>query len=298
MIEEIREKKILKLSFFAGLAFALIELVFSIYSHSQSALTDAVYDASELVFIALFLFLTPLFHKPVTEKHPYGYYQLESIFVLIKSAMMLSVSLGVLMEVIESAVSGGNEVNHMLISIFQLVLGAMSLVVFMIMKRLNKKLSSPMIETEMLGWKMDILYSLGMSAAFFISMYFKDTALGFLSPYFDPLVAVFIMVMMLPESIKILWNAIKEIILFSPDEEWMEEIKEVCKPILDSFAYDPVFYDVTKTGRHLWVAVYFQIEEAVLDVHQLEMALDQINVCLKNKYQDCTCELILVPNRK
>ena len=80
MIAEKREKQILRLSFFSELLFAAVEYIFSIYSHSQSALTDAVYDASELVFIALLLFLTPLFHKPVSEKHPYGYFQVESIF--------------------------------------------------------------------------------------------------------------------------------------------------------------------------------------------------------------------------
>ena len=62
---EKREKSILKLSFFAGLLFALAELVFAVYSHSQSSLMDAVYDSSELVFVALTLFLTPLFHQPV-----------------------------------------------------------------------------------------------------------------------------------------------------------------------------------------------------------------------------------------
>ena len=50
MITEKKEKRILMMSFISGLAFAVIEFIFSIYSHSQSALTDAVYDASELVF--------------------------------------------------------------------------------------------------------------------------------------------------------------------------------------------------------------------------------------------------------
>lgn len=58
------EKRILLISFLSGLAFAIAEFIFSIYSRSHSALTDAVYDMSELVFIALLLFLTPLFHKP------------------------------------------------------------------------------------------------------------------------------------------------------------------------------------------------------------------------------------------
>ena len=50
MITEKKEKQILMMSFFSGLLFAIAEFIFSIYSHSQSALTDAVYDASELIF--------------------------------------------------------------------------------------------------------------------------------------------------------------------------------------------------------------------------------------------------------
>ena len=103
---------------------------FAIYSRSQSALTDAVYDLSELVFIALLIFLTPLFHKPVSEKHPYGYFQVESVFVIIKGVMMLSVTMGVSAGVIESVLSGGNRVDHDLVAEFQCVLGIASLVIF------------------------------------------------------------------------------------------------------------------------------------------------------------------------
>ena len=42
MISEKREKQILLMSFVSGLMFAVIEFIFAIYSHSQSALTDAV----------------------------------------------------------------------------------------------------------------------------------------------------------------------------------------------------------------------------------------------------------------
>ena len=37
------EKRILLISFLSGLAFAIAEFIFSIYSRSHSALTDAVY---------------------------------------------------------------------------------------------------------------------------------------------------------------------------------------------------------------------------------------------------------------
>lgn len=45
MLQGQKEKRILKLSFTAGLIFAIAEFFFAIFSCSQSALTDAVYDA-------------------------------------------------------------------------------------------------------------------------------------------------------------------------------------------------------------------------------------------------------------
>ena len=295
MITEKREQQILMMSFISGLVFAIIEFAFSIYSDSQSALTDAVYDASELVFIALLLFLTPLFHKPVSEKHPYGYFQIESIFVIIKSVMMLSVTIGILVEILKSALAGGNTVNNAQIAVFQCCLGFGSVCIYLIMRKLNKNLSSPTITAELLGWKLDIIYSFGMSFAFFLSLYLKHTSFAWISPYVDSLIAVVVMLFVLPESVHVLWKAIKDVFLFSPEKAWVEEIKKVCNPILEEYHFLPIFYDITKTGRHLWVAVYFQIEEECLKVNDLQRALKAVNEQVQKNYQECTCELILMP---
>lgn len=295
MISERKEKTILRLSFVAGLAFALVELIFAIYSHSQSALTDAVYDASELVFIALLLFLTPLFHKPVSEKHPYGYFQLESIFLIVKGVMMLSVTLGVGVEVIESALSGGNPVDDLQVSLFQLCLGAASVVIYVIMRRVNKNSSSPTVEAELMGWRLDIGYSLGMSLAFFASSFLVKTPLAFIAPYFDQIIAVLVMVFMLPESVKMLWSSVRDIFLFSPDEELVEQIKQICTESMENYAFSPVFFDITRTGRHLWVAVYFKVSSATLAVKQLKKATEEVNQKISSQLEECTCELILAP---
>ncbi len=295
MISERKEKTILRLSFVAGLAFALVELIFAIYSHSQSALTDAVYDASELVFIALLLFLTPLFHKPVSEKHPYGYFQLESIFLIVKGVMMLSVTLGVVVEVIESALSGGNPVDDLQVSLFQLCLGVASVVIYVIMRGVNKNSSSPTVEAELLGWRLDIGYSLGMSLAFFASSFLVKTPLAFIAPYFDQIIAVLVMVFMLPESVKMLWSSVRDIFLFSPDEELVEQIKQICTESMENYAFSPVFFDITRTGRHLWVAVYFKVSSATLAVKQLKKATEEVNQKISSQLEECTCELILAP---
>lgn len=295
MSSQKREKQILMLSFCTGLLFAIAEFVYAIFSHSQSVLMDGVYDTTELIFIALILFLTPLFHKPLSERHPYGFYQVESIFIIIKSFMMISVTLGVLAEIIKTTLSGGNKVNEMGISLFQIVVGLFCSVIFFMMKRMSKKVSSPTIEAELLGWKIDIAYSLGLSFAFFGASFLEKTPLHFIAPYFDSIIAIIVMALTLPQTIKLLTNAIRDVFLFSPNDETVEEIKSICNAILAESRIDSKYFDVTRTGRHLWVSIYFKTDVKTLRVDTLKEITDKINEEVNKSFDNCTCELILAP---
>lgn len=292
MSSEKKEQHILLLSFWAGAACAVVEFIFAIFSHSQSSLMDAAYDGSELIFIALILFLTPLFHRPISERHPYGFLQIESIFLIIKGFMLLAVTVSISAGVIETALSGGNQVNNGQISLFQLVLGLICTLVYLIMKRMDRDLVSPTVDAELLGWKLDVWYSLGMSSAFFASLFLEHTSLSWLSPYIDQVVAVVVVICMLPENLMILKNAIKDVFLFSPDDDTLDTIKALTQPILAERNVEPVFYDVTRTGRHLWVAVYFEIEGNTIDLQALGIVSRRISEVLEAEFENCTCELI------
>ena len=64
---------------------------------------------------------------------------------------------------------------------------------------------------------------------------------------------------------------------------------------MEAYQFSPVFFDITRTGRHLWVAVYFQIGTDSLRVQDLSDASRAVNEKLREEVQDCTCELILAP---
>ena len=293
---EQNEQLILWISFGAGVVFAITEFINAMMTHSQSVLMDAAYDSSELVVIILTLFLTPLFHKPISEKRPYGFMQVESIFVIIKSFMMLSVTLGLVGNSLTIALAGGNHVDGGDIALFQLVLGACSLVVYLIMIALNHSDSAPTVKAELLGWKLDILYSGGLALAFFISTFLDKTPLAFICPYFDQIVAVLIVVFVLPENITMMWRAIQDVFLFSPEESLVEKVKEICGEKLEEFCFEPVFYDITRTGRQLWISVYFEIEEDSLSLKRLRAANEKVHSALEAEFENCASELILVPD--
>lgn len=291
--EELLEKRILLLSFLSGVGFVIVELIYAIYSHSQSTLMDALYDASELVFIILLLFLTPLFHRPISEKHPYGFFQVESFFILIKNIMMTSVTVSVLTSVIEKLLSGGNSIDKGQVSLFQLMLGLTSLIILLIMKWMSRKISSPTVKAEILGWKLDVAYSIGMSLAFFIAVQLQNTSLGFLSPYFDQIIAIVVMIFMIPETIKMLVSTFRELFLFSPEQKTVDRIKEISGEILENYSFTPVFYDIARTGRKMWVSIYFQVEMDSICVEHIQKANKSLNEKISQEFPEASCEIIL-----
>ena len=286
------EKKILLLSFIAGVVFALAELIMAINTRSQAVLMDAAYDTIELVVIGLTIFLAPLFYKPITEKKPFGYAQVESIFVIVKGFMMLSVTVGLSVNSIEVALHGGHAVNGGQVATYEAILGIVSIGVFCVMKYWNRIASSPTVKLEIFGWKLDFAYSIGMAVAFFASTFLEKTPIAFILPYFDQLVVIVIILFMLPENMKMLWRAMQDVFLFSPETQTVEKIKELSGDILKTNNMEPVFYDITRTGRRLWIAIYFTVKEDVIIISELEDVYKKVNLVLGENFEDYICEII------
>lgn len=287
------EKRILWISFTTGAIFAASQFAMAIYSHSQSVLMDAAYDATEFIVIGFALFITPLFHKPITEKRPFGYAQVESIFIIVKGFMMLAVTIGLSARNIELALAGGNVVDGAQISAFQLTLGLLSFLVLYVMTRMARDLESPIITAELHGWRLDVYYSLGLSAAFYASTFLVGTGLAFIIPYFDQLVSIAVILFMLPSVLRLLLRTIGDAFLFSPEEEIMENIKGKCNAVMTEHAFIPTFYDVIRTGRRIWVGVYFDILAESLVIKEMHEAENLIQSMLDEDYDHCEVELIL-----
>ena len=105
------EKLILRLSFMGSILFVLSEGIMAWITHSHSLLTDCLFDAADLVMIGPFLVLVPLLYTPVTEKHPYGYSQVESLFLLVKYSVLLALTCNLLVENVKLLFQGGHDVD-------------------------------------------------------------------------------------------------------------------------------------------------------------------------------------------
>lgn len=284
MNEKMRnEKLIMRIPIIAGILFSILQILVALYQNSQAVLMDSIYDSAEVVVLAIMVFLIPLLYKPVSERKPYGYAQIESLFVLGKGIMLITVTIGLLFANIQMMIHGGNRIDQSFIGYFELGLGCISALVCVILLYERKKVSSPIIEAELIGWKIDVFASAGVGVAFLMSGFLQGSSWEWLSPYVDQIIAILIAIVMLPQPFKMIKESLKSIALFAPDKEIVDEIKAICEDVFDAYAYNITFYDIIQTGRKVWIQVYITSEVNMMNITQLQSIHQKVEEQLFHK---------------
>lgn len=286
------EKRILNLSFVGSVLFILAEGLMAWKTHSHSILTDCLFDAADLVMIGPFLVLIPLLYKPVTEKHPYGYAQVESLFLLVKYSVLLALTCNLMLENIKLLLHGGHDVDAGSIAVFEFLVCLGCVLMYLLLHHYSTKYESMTIKAELYMWKLDILSSMGVAVAFAVQVMLLHTSFGFLSPYIDPAVAVVMALLLIREPIKVIFKSIKNLVLFAPEEETLNQIRSIVDRHMADYPYEVTFLDVIQTGRKLWVEVYIGNQTDVIHISILHRVRDEIKQELKHKYDQVYIEVI------
>ena len=64
-------------------------------------------------------------------------------------------------------------------------------------------------------------------------------------------------------------------------------IKKISGEILDDFSFVPVFYDIARTGRKLWVSIYFRVTTDTVSVRDIQAADNRLNEKNFTKHSRC-----------
>lgn len=286
------EKRVLNISLAGSILFLVAEILCAALTHSMAILMDCVYDVAQLVMIGPFLILVPLLYKPATEKRPYGYSQVESLFILIKYLALLVIEAILVKESIVTIIEGGNEVNSTFIGIFELCVSATCFIMFFILKNRSKDIDTPAVKAELFIWRLDSMSTLGVGAGFIANALIGRTSLSWICAYVDPAIAVIIAVILAKEPIEMVIESVRNLILFAPKEDLVKSIEKICREKCSAYGSEVTFMDVIKAGRMLWIEVYFDTNKEFIDVAQLK-ALDlELEQTLENEFGDIWLELI------
>ena len=288
------EKRILRISFIGSCALSGAEVLMAIILHSYSILMDAIFDSAELFMMGPFLVLVPLLYRPVSERHPYGYAQVESLFLIIKYMVLLALILVMVNTNVNVILSGGHLVNLGGIATFEIALCIGSILMYLFLQHMSRKYESPTIHAELYLWKTDIVGSCGIAVAFLAQNLLGDSILAPLAPYIDSVVAIVMSILLIIEPVQELIRGFKQMMLFSPPQDVMDKVHEVVKRDLEGLPYEATFIDVIQTGRKTWIEVYLRetLDTSLIDVRHWTKLREYVIQDLKDDFDQIYVEFI------
>ena len=291
---EKREERLLRFSFICSLLFTVTEIAMAVVLHSYSILMDGVFDVADLILLGPFLVLVPLLYKPVTERRPYGYAQVESLFLIIKYGALLAVIIVMIYQNIRQILAGGHAVSFNSVGTYEMIIGLLCVAVFLILRKKSGPQITPTIQAELFLWKQDIAGSLGVSAAFFSEALLRHTPARVILPYIDSVVAIVMALFLIREPIRSLMDGFRNLVLFAPDAETMDHIRSIVDRALEKHPYACSFLDVIQTGRKIWVEVYIAPDKVTdtIDLRSWAAVRSHIEMELRDEFQQVYVELI------
>ena len=81
----------------------------------------------------------------------------------------------------------------------------------------------------MYNWKLDVVSSFGVFAAFFGQFLLQKTQCEWLAPYIDPVVAIVMALILIVEPVKMILHGLRELVLFAPEQEVMDQIRSIAE---------------------------------------------------------------------
>ena len=286
------EKHIMKLSFVGSVLFMFVEGVMAYVTHSHSLLMDFVFDITDLIMIGPFLVLVPLLYKPVTERRPYGFSQVESLFLIIKYSVLLAVTVRLVADNIRGILNGGYKVDAGAIAFFEFCVFLGCLFMYLLLSRCSKEYESDSIRAELYIWKLDVISSIGVSIAFMAHLLLEKTSVEWIVPYIDPAVAIIMSVLLIIEPVKMIGVSLKELVLFAPNDEIMDEIRSIAESKMEDYPYEMKFLDVIQTGRKTWVEIYISSKSDCVSISSLKTIRDRVKEELRNDFDQIYVEVI------
>lgn len=287
-----KEKKAMSVSLYANLFFVVIELAMAIITSSQAVLLDAVYDGIEFFMLLPSVILIPLLYKPSNERYPFGYMQIETVFIVVKGITMTAVTVGLIANSVNILLHGGRSVDFDMVAWFELFACVLGIIITLYLHRKNKSLNSPIVNAEKQGWKIDCVISFGMTLAFFLPKIIPFPWFQPFIPYLDSLFTIILSMVMLPAPIKTVLTGIRDLLLIAPEEDTVQNIRSIVEQVLSGCHYSALNCEIIRTGRKLWISAYISLDKDSLSVHKFQILQADCIAALAQEYTDFYFELL------
>lgn len=207
------------IAFLMNFLFSIAEFIGGFFTHSVAISSDALHDLGDSLSIGISYILEKISKRPATSKYTYGYIRFSVLGSLIQTAVLFSGSVIVIyssvMRIIHPVAI--NYTGMIVMAVFGVVINFGAMLFTHGGKSLNQKAVSLHMLEDVLGW---IVVLIGA-----IIMQFTDIT------YIDPILSIGVSLFSLAHAVHIFIEAMKILLLKTPDDINCEEVAKHIKEI-------------------------------------------------------------------
>ncbi|QQK78660.1 cation diffusion facilitator family transporter [Salicibibacter cibi] len=215
--------RILFVSTASAFTFAVIGIVWGIYSSSQMILFDGLYSIISLVMSLMAILASQYINKDDEKKFPFGKTAIQPMIVVMQAIVMGLLCVSALTSSVIALLTGGREIavgSALLYGFFSLVF------CFAVQLFFSKnKHRSEFIRSEAAQWFMDTILSLAVVIGFLIALFLDNTPWAFIIDYIDPTMVLLAGLYFLSVPIKLIRKNGKELLMMTPDQDLFNNIR-------------------------------------------------------------------------
>ena len=271
-----RKTSIARLSVLSNALLIIMKVVVGILSGSISILSEAIHSFMDLLAAIIAFFSVRISDTPADERHPYGHGKFENISGVVEAILIFIASGWIISEAVKKIIHP-HEIEKIGLGI--VVMSVSAIVNFIVSRKLYKvanETGSIALEADALHLKVDVYTSMGVAVGLFLMVvlgyFFKSPVI----PYFDPVIAILVALLILRESFILFKKAYAPLLDEALSNEEVEQIKE----LISAYCSNTISYHglrTRKAGNYHYVDFHLNVpaEMSVKAAHELCDAIEK-----------------------
>jgi len=268
------EQAVLVISALGAGFFALAALIWGLFSGSMAILFDGAYSFISLALSLLSLLALKLARAPADSRFNFGRPLAEPLAIAFKALMLMLLCLTSLGLAVAAVVSGGRSIVAGLAVIFALLSVVGCALIWRFLQQRQKRLQSSLVEAESKQWLMDTLLSGAVLVGFSLAWALESLGHTQAAAYADPVMVILASCYFLLLPIKMLRQALGELLLASPDPQLRRQVyREVA-----TLGIHRSQCRMARFGNHLLLEVDLPLHRLA----RLQLTVEKVTACLES----------------
>lgn len=293
---ENQERSALRLSAWGNVFFAALGLGFGLATRSEAIMLDGYFSLIAFVMSLLTLKVSSLVQGGEDKVFHFGYFSFEPLLNTVKGLFVLGLCVVAFVSAIRAMLSGGREISLGWAVVYSVLAMVGALVLAAIQTRAAKQTGSPLLEVDARNWRIDGVLSGAVLLAFIFAVFVERSAWSPWVVYVDPVLVAVLILLVIPEPLRIVRDGVGELLYISPEPAIQAEVRKRFDEVVAGYDFPKTHLRMVKVGRvsYLLAHVVVSSQFEPVNFEELDKIRRRIADAIRELHPSWTVDTVFV----